>query len=105
MNNEPETATAEDRVSVPFDGMVTVIPLCYATHCRFNTGTACMMRENAIGKNGQCVNFEVRRPEHIRKSLEARGDLTREQVDAVMAEIEDKEKVERQKELYTNVSY
>ena len=104
MPNE-ETVPAAETPETARISTETAFSACYATHCRFNTGTACMMRENAIGKNGQCVNFEIRRPEHIRKSLEARGDLTREQVDAVMAEIEAKEKAERQKELYTNVSY
>ena len=49
------------------------------------------MRKNEIGKNGQCVNFEIRKPEHVRQYLEARGDLTPDEIACVMEKVEEKE--------------
>ena len=81
-DNAPEAA---DFLSAAF------ISACYASHCRFNVRNACVMRKNEIGRNGQCVNFEIRKPEHVRQYLEARGDLTPDEIARVMAKVEEKE--------------
>ena len=72
----------------------TGITACYATHCRFNARNACLMRAVEIAKNGQCMCFEVRKPEHVREYLEKRGDLEPEQIEHIMEEIEKKEAAE-----------
>ena len=78
----PETA----RISTE-----TAFSACYATHCRFNDENACMMRQIEIGKNGQCMTFEIRRPEHVREYLEKRGDLPPAAIDEIMKTIQEKE--------------
>lgn len=85
-NEEP---AAEARETADFMAM-TFITQCYATHCRFNVENACLMRGNEIAKNGQCMNFEVRTKEHIRKNLEDRG-IEPERINLIMQKIEEKE--------------
>lgn len=73
---------------------LTGITTCYAAHCRFNVKNACLMRAVEIAKNGQCMSFEVRKPEHIRQYLEARGDLDQEQIELIMEKVKEKEAAE-----------
>lgn len=91
MSEEAQTVT-EAQETADFLTM-TVISVCYAAHCRFNVNHGCIMRKNEIAKNGQCMNFEVRNAEHIRKNLEARG-LPPEEIKLIMAEVEKKEEAE-----------
>lgn len=88
MSNEEHAAeAAESNEILTFTG----ITVCYAAHCRFNVRNACLMRAVEIAKNGQCMSFEVRKPEHIREYLEKRGDLEPERIEEIMSEIEKKE--------------
>ena len=82
---------AADAAETPEILTFTGITACYATHCRFNMKNGCLMRAVEIAQNGQCMSFEVRRPEHIREYLEKRGDLEKEQIEQIMAEIEKKD--------------
>lgn len=86
-NEEHAAEAAESNEILTFTG----ITVCYATHCRFNVRNACLMRAVEIAKNGQCMSFEVRKPEHIREYLEKRGDLEPERIEEIMSEIEKKE--------------
>jgi hypothetical protein len=87
MPNEEHAAEAREAADLL---TMTFIPVCYATHCRFNVKNACMMRSNEIAKNGQCMNFEVRSKELIRKNLEDRG-IEPEAIENIMRKIEEKE--------------
>lgn len=88
MSNEEHAAeAAESNEILTFTG----ITVCYAAHCRFNVRNACLMRAVEIAKNGQCMSFEVRKPEHIREYLEKRGDLEPERIEEIMSKIEKKE--------------
>lgn len=85
---------AADAPETPEILTFTGITACYATHCRFNMKNACLMRAVEIAKNGQCLSFEIRKLEHVREYLEKRGDLEKEQIEQIMAEIEKKEAAE-----------
>lgn len=86
--NETATGKAPDPAEILLQ---TGISVCYATHCRFNVQKACAMRQNEIGVNGQCINFEIRKPEHVRQYLEARGDLSPAEIEEIMDAISKKE--------------
>lgn len=90
MPNEEAAPAAETPETADFS-TTTAFSACYATHCRFNSQNACMMRQIEIAKNGQCMNFEIRKPEHVREYLEKRGDLSPAAIDEIMRQVQEKE--------------
>jgi len=60
---------------------------CHAAGCRFNDAGQCQFRAIEIDKDGRCIHFEERTPEHVREYLERRG-LQPAEIERILQEVQ-----------------